>query len=107
MLHSLFFIINIMTIKVKNITNRVFNWIQPGETINVEEKLKATYIHAGFKLIDEAQKETEVEETTEKTKAELVEEAKELGLEFPGNISKVKLQALIDEAQKEGGEEEK
>jgi len=54
-----------MTIKVKNITNRVFNWIQPGETINVEEKLKATYIHAGFK---EVKAETKKEEKVENKK---------------------------------------
>jgi len=83
-----------MTIKLKNISTRNFNWINPGEVVNVEEKLKATYIHAGFKVIEKAK----VEETNEveKTKAELVKEAEALGLEFPKNIGKAKLQELIE-----------
>ena len=94
-----------MTIKLKNISGRNFNWINPGEIINIDEKLKATYINAWFKLI-ETQKETWESENNEKSKAELVKEAKALGLEFPWNISKAKLQDLINEAQKETWESE-
>lgn len=94
-----------MTIKLRNAWNRNFNGIWPGETINVAEEVKNTYIVAGFVEIKEGKEETSDE--VEKTKADLVEEAKELGLEFPKNIGKAKLQVLIDEAKEETSDEEK
>ena len=37
-----------MTIKLKNISWRNFNWVGVNEVINVEEEVKNTYLVAGF-----------------------------------------------------------
>jgi len=96
MIHSLFFYYHIMTIKLENVWNRNFNGVWPGETINVEEENKNTYIVAGFKEV-ETSNEEEVEKTL--TLKELKEKATELNIEFAWNISKAKLSKLIEEVE--------
>ena len=97
-------IIMINTIKLRNDSNRNYNGIKPGQTVNVEDP--TFYIANGFHPIDELPAEREDGGLESKTLKELKELCQELSIEVPNNAKKADLIELIEKASAEEKKDE-